>query len=66
MRAILRRIFLVDRVREDGILLDIAGPGFRFVRFHVALGNIIADGDALRSSWSCKGASGKLPCPYVQ
>ena len=62
IRTILRRLFLHDRLLEDGVLLDLGVPAGRYARFHFQLGNILADGDAIRAIFSWKGASGKLPC----
>ena len=61
-RTVLRRLFLHDRLLEDGVVLDLGVPNGRYARFHFQLGNILADGDAIRAIFSCKGASGKLPC----
>jgi len=62
MRLLFRRWFLVDRLSEDGVLLDLGIPGSRLVRAYFSLGNVVADGDAYRALWSAKGASGKLIC----
>ena len=62
MRVLLRRWFLEDKLSDRGVCLDLGLAGTRFATFYFALGNIVADGDALRAVWSCKGASGKLPC----
>ena len=57
---ILDRMFIRDRIRDDGILLDLGGG--RHVNLFFQLGNIIADVEGHRAIWSAKGASGKLPC----
>lgn len=62
MSAIFHKWFLDDKVRSDGILLDLDILGSRFVRVFLKLGNMVADGDAYRAIWSAKGASGKVPC----
>lgn len=62
MRLLFRRWFIVDRLGEDGVLLDLGIPGSGIVRAYFSLGNVVADGDAYRAIWSAKGAAGKLPC----
>ena len=57
-----RRLFIHDRVRESGVTLDLDLPQSHFATFYFSLGNIVADGDALRAVYSSKGSSGKLPC----
>jgi hypothetical protein len=61
-KVMLRRLFLVEKIGSDGICIDLAVPGTGYVNLYFGLGNIVADGDALRGIWSSKGASGKLPC----
>ena len=61
-RTVLRRLFLHDRLLEDGVVLDLEVPHGGLARFHFKLGNVLADGDALRAIFSSKGAAGKLPC----
>jgi hypothetical protein len=61
-RVMLRRLFLVEKISSDGICIDLAVPGTGYVNLYFGLGNIVADGDALRGIWSAKGSSGKLPC----
>jgi hypothetical protein len=61
-RVMLTRMFLTEKIGSDGVCIDLAVPGTRFATLYFALGNIVADGDALRSIWSSKGAAGKLPC----
>jgi hypothetical protein len=61
-RVMLRRLFLVEKIGSDGICIDLAVPGTGYVNLYLRLGNIVADGDALRGIWSAKGSSGKLPC----
>ena len=62
VEALLRRWFLVDKIHSEGILLDLDIPDSRFATLHFKLSSLVADGDALRAIWNCKGASGKLPC----
>ena len=57
-----RRLFIHDRVRESGVTLDLDLPQSRFATFYFRLGNIVADGYALRAAYSSKGSSGKVPC----
>ena len=59
---LVRRLFIHDRLRESGVTLDLDLPQGRFATFYFRLGNIVADGDAIRAVYSSKGASGKLPC----
>lgn len=62
MKVLMERMFIHDRVREQGVLLDLQISGAQPVVFYFQLGNAIADGDAYRAMWAAKGASGKLPC----
>ena len=62
MKVLFRRLFLLDKLQEDGVLLNLEVPCSRYVSLYFALGNVVADGDAYRATWSAKGASGKLPC----
>ena len=62
MKALLRRWFLTDDVSGAGVLLDLAIPRSRFARLYFALDRLVEDTDAIRATWSCKGASGKLCC----
>ena len=54
VRMILRRLFITDKVSEDGILLQLNLPATNYTRLHVSLGNLILDGDADRAFWCCK------------
>ena len=62
LRMLLRQWMLEFRVLDNGVLLDLGLPDFRYAVFHFKLGNILADGDAYRAAWSAKGASGNVPC----
>ena len=62
MRVLLRRWFLEDKLHSEGVCLDLGIPDSGFATLYFKLGNLVADGDALRATWSVKGASGKLPC----
>ena len=62
MKALFRRWFLTEDVSGAGVLLDLAIPGSRFARLYFKMGRIVEDTDAIRATWSCKGASGKLCC----
>jgi len=62
VRALLHRFFSHDQLHCRGVCLDLGIPGSRYATLFFRLGNLVADGDALRAVLSAKGASGKLPC----
>jgi len=57
--AVLKQLFLVERVSEVGISLVIRG---RHVNLFLIMGTFLLDGDAVRMMFGSKGARGKLPC----
>ena len=62
VRRLYRRWLLEDNLGDAGVLLDLALPGSRYANVYFAAGPLIADADAIRAVFSCKGASGKVPC----
>ena len=59
MRVLLHQLFVVDQVQDKGFMMPTDdGP----IEVFLKLANVIADGDAWRTIFSVKGASGKLPC----
>ena len=65
-KVMLSRMFLSDKISSDGVIVDLAVPGSRHATMYLGLGNLVADGDALRAIWSSKGAAGKLPCIFCK
>jgi len=61
-RQVLTRWFIDADLRNNGVVVELPTAGGNHVVLFFALGNVIADGDALRFMFDLMGARGKLPC----
>ena len=57
--ALLHQLFLVEKIADDGIVLDL---GDEVVTFFFRMGNFMLDGDAIRIMFGSKGGRPKMPC----
>ena len=57
--ALLKQLFLVEKISTDGLVLTIRGVSNRWF-FQVT--NFLLDGDAVRMMFGCKAVRAKMPC----
>ena len=62
VRKVFRRMFLVDKISEQGVLLPLGAAASGTAAMYFKLGNLVLDGDAARIVFSTLGANAKLPC----